>query len=1155
MNLSTRQLGWFGTGLLWAVISGAPAVADDTELFIGNNQNSQAQPNILFILDNSGSMASLVLTQENFKASETYPSQGCDPTRVYWRTGTGNPPTCGTNNYFNATALRCKAAMDAFQTAGFYTDTMAQYDPTSGQRRWETIAATQKNRAVECQDDRGVHGDGVDTTNLYARNGTNTNGRWGVQANEVAWGQNPTATTYTLYSGNYLNWAYGPTGYQSRIDVMKTVATDLLDTINGVNVGLMHFNVEEGGLVAHAMEDIATARTPMQNAIDALDAETWTPLSETLYEAAQYYAGRRVTFGGGSVAASRDPGDSSLYSSPLDYTCQKNYIVLLTDGEPTRDHSVTNTIPGMTDAAGDSFASHVGAACDAETYPSGFSPDGGRCLDDLAEFLYDGDWSTLPGQQSVSTYTVGFSVDLPILAEAAQRGGGAYYTANDTATLSAALSNIVTAILDDATTFTAPTVAVNSFNRTQNLSDLFISVFKPAAETHWPGNLKKYRLRTSDAQIVDANGEPAVNPATGFFKDNAQSYWSAAPDGDVVEAGGAANLIPAPADRKVYTYLGGADLTAAGNRVAKTNSAITDALLNTGAAGDPTRDAVIDFINGVDGPDTNSNNDTTDARNQMGDPLHAQPLSVVYGPGLRDGLVYFATNDGFLHAIDLETGIEQWAFVPPEFLGDQIALYKNESVATKHYGIDGNLRVQMVADNDGVIESGEKVYLFFGMRRGGDFYYGLDVSDPAAPRLLWSIDGTDLPGVGQSWSTPVPTRMNIGGTEKLVLVLGGGYEPDQDNSATSTDTVGNSIYIVDSLTGALLWHGSRDGIHKDFNVAGRAMNYSFPADVKVVDLDGDRLADRMYAADMGGQVWRFDIHNGQSAANLVTGGVFAQLGAAGLASPTLADTRRFYYAPDVALVNTRNYNFIHVGIGSGHRAHPLNTSVQDRFYALRDYGLSHKTQAQFDALTTVRDADLVPITDVGMDVPQGSAGWRLDLDIGGWLGEKVLAEARTFNNEVFFTTFRPGGSSSSCQPQLGYNRLYRMSIFNGSPVTNMDGSADEDDLTMDDIAIETEGGIASTAQFLFLDNDSDGDGVPDAEDDSDGDGTADSHDEDMDGDGIPNDEDDDDDNDGIPDSEDDDNDDDVITCIGLLCFPPGFENDPVRTFWSQENVD
>ena len=95
--------------------------------------------------------------------------------------------------------------------------------------------------------------------------------------------------------------------------------------------------------------------------------------------------------------------------------------------------------------------------------------------------------------------------------------------------------------------------------------------------------------------------------------------------------------------------------------------------------------------------------------------------------------------------------------------------------------------------------------------------------------------------------------------------MGGGYEADQDSANLTTDTIGNSIYIVDSETGALLWHGGRPGRDETFAVAGRAMDYSIPARIRVVDIDGDGLADRMYAGDMGGQVWRFDIHNGAAA--------------------------------------------------------------------------------------------------------------------------------------------------------------------------------------------------------------------------------------------------------------------------------------------------
>jgi type IV pilus assembly protein PilY1 len=1184
-----------------------PALADDTELFIGNSLSSQTRPNILFIIDNSGSMGSLVLTQAGFDAATTYPSQGCDPSRVYWRTGTGNPPACGTSNWFNATALRCNRAAQAFTAAGYYTDTMAQYDPNnvSGGKRWETISSSEKTRAVECRSDRGVHGDGG--PNLYARNNqAAVNGYWGGSSTEISWGSSPANQVYTLYSGNYLNWAYGPTGFRTRLEVVQDVASDLLDSIDGVNVGLMYFNrnvttgFDDGGRVAYAVEDIATARAPMQATIQALFPDGNTPLSETLAEAARYYSGRSVVYGNPlrSVAASREPGNPNLYHSPIDYTCQKNFIVLLTDGEPTRDDHADGAIRAMTDHGGGSFSSHVGGSCDVEVYPPIFNPSGGQCLDDLAEFLYDGDFSPLAGRQNVTTYTVGFTIDLPVLAEAAQRGGGRYYTADDTATLANALTSIVTTILSDDTTFTAPTVAVNAYNRTQNLSDLFISVFQPSGQTHWPGNLKKYRIRASDAEIIDVTGAPAVDPTTGFFHPNAQSHWSATVDGQDVESGGAANLLPSPANRLVYTYLGVTDLTDTRNRVDLANGTIDDTVLNTGGAGEPTRDEVIDFINGYDAADEDGDADRTEPRNQMGDPLHSQPMSVVYGPDMRQGLIFFATNDGFLHAVDLESGIEQWAFIPPEFLSHQVALFKNESAANKLYGIDSDIRVQIVADHDGVIDpnAGEQVYLFFGMGRGGDMYYALDVSNRDVPTLKWR---TTLPGAGQSWSAPMPTKMNIGGTERRVLVIGGGYEPDQDNAALTTDVIGNSIYVVDSETGAVLWHGSRSGGTTNFAVAGRAMDYSFPGRVRIVDIDGDGLTDRMYAGDMGGQVWRFDVHNGQSAGNLITGGVIAQLGGAPSGSPAPEDIRRFYNAPDVAFINTNDGNFIHVGIGSGHRGHPLSTTVRDRFYALRDYTLAHQSQAQFDSRPVITDGNLVPVTSTSTAVGWGAAGWRIDLNIGGWNGEKVLAEARTFANQVIFTTFQPSLAAVTCEPQVGRNRIYAMSVYNGAPVMNLDAAGDPASLTMSDLFIQNDGGILSAAQALFVDRDTDGDGVPDVEDDSDGDGLSDANDgddngngvaddqEDLDGDGVPNYMDGDDDGDGMPDDVDNDDlrananedpdgdgianildtdddgdgvpdvddDDDDVVCVALRCFSGVMSNDPIRTLWSQESTD
>ena len=189
-----------------------------------------------------------------------------------------------------------------------------------------------------------------------------------------------------------MNWAYGPTGFKTRLEIVQDVATDLLDTINDVNVGLAYFNrntdtSNDGGRIAYAIEDIETARGPIQAVINGLVPDGNTPLSETLYEAAQYFTGGRVTYGTASVAASREPGDSSLYHSPIDYNCQKNFIVYLTDGEPTRDDAADSAIVNMTDfpdpnadpARGSRrFSDLVGAHLRRRDLPGGLQPVGRR---------------------------------------------------------------------------------------------------------------------------------------------------------------------------------------------------------------------------------------------------------------------------------------------------------------------------------------------------------------------------------------------------------------------------------------------------------------------------------------------------------------------------------------------------------------------------------------------------------------------------------------------------------------------------------------------------------------------------------------------------------------------------------------------------------
>jgi type IV pilus assembly protein PilY1 len=349
----------------------------------------------------------------------------------------------------------------------------------------------------------------------------------------------------------------------------------------------------------------------------------------------------------------------------------------------------------------------------------------------------------------------------------------------------------------------------------------------------------------------------------------------------------------------VYTYIGSnpgtpAPLTGSTSAVVDANTAITDAMLQiaTPQPGDPARADLIEWIRGRDvrdqypvGPPV-GNGDRTERRRAMGDPIHAQPAVVIYGgtvasPSIDDAVAYVPTNDGFLHAIDTANGQELWSFIPQEFIPLQYDLMLNNVGSGKSYALDGEIQVlKFDVNSDGIVTSseGDRVILYFGMGRGGSGYYAFDVTDKTAPAFMWRIGATELPGIGQTWSTPTLARVNVNGatqnSQKLVLIMGGGYDAAQDATGYTVDSVGNRIFMVDALSGALLWSVGPSGA--DLNNA--RMTHGIPANVTVLDLNSDGFSDRMFAGDMSAQLWRFDITNGNARGTLVAGGVIGSRG-------------------------------------------------------------------------------------------------------------------------------------------------------------------------------------------------------------------------------------------------------------------------------------
>ncbi|TDJ43994.1 MAG: VWA domain-containing protein, partial [Gammaproteobacteria bacterium] len=537
---------------LMAVLGTAPAAyADDTELF--RTQISEldleeinAAPNILFILDTSGSMNADVLTQEFWDPDVTWDGD-YDSDKVYFDQF-GQQPDADTRNWFWKSALHCNAAVGTFYDGSPFQGFMRRWKDNGSDWGWNMLLENKPNDPIECDADEGIHGEGVggnevNPTKKFAADGIAKDQPWSDTPN-VNWDRQ-----YVLFDGNLLNWeGSGGTVIKSRLEVVQDVVNKLLDTLEGVNIGLMRFNNQEGGPILHEIVPIEANRQALKDRVDALAPGGWTPLSETLYEAGQYYAGRTPFYGDCSNATStcQDSVANSMiggtYDSPINFSCQKNYIVLLTDGAPTRDQGANSKIPNLPGF----LAATAQNSCqgDNSALSSSTSANDGICLDEMSMYLKNHDMSILDGDQEIITHTIGFTLDLDLLADTAANGGGEYKLADDTTSLSVSLNEIILNIFDESITLTSPAVPVNAFNRTQNLSDVYVSIFEPSNLMHWPGNLKKYKLQ--NGKLIGQNGVPAVDVSTGFFNKSppAISFWSDEADGDDATLGGAANKLP-----------------------------------------------------------------------------------------------------------------------------------------------------------------------------------------------------------------------------------------------------------------------------------------------------------------------------------------------------------------------------------------------------------------------------------------------------------------------------------------------------------------------------------------------------------------------------------------------------------------------------------
>ncbi|MFN2301845.1 MAG: pilus assembly protein [Gammaproteobacteria bacterium] len=765
---------------------------------------------------------------------------------------------------------------------------------------------------------------------------------------------------------------------------------------------------------------------------------------------------------------------------------------------------------------------HANAAIAQSRQNGGLGVTAPGSFADMVRYMYDadlgdgtyGDQPEVMGKQNVVSYFVA-SANLVnhahIRAQAQAGGTGLPIPAGENPQdLIDTLNNIFEQILSVSTTFVAASVPVNVFNRSEIVDNVYIALFQadPDAKPAWPGSLKKLRIiQEPDAvRLVDALSVDAVAP-DGRINFNALTHWTdgtalpepredmnevAGRDGRSVDRGGAGQRIPG------FLGAGPGLANAAGARLLFTepdswangtptafrplNADASTATVLQSALGSPDAthaEGMLRWVRGRDEDDLNSSGNKAEARAWiLGDPLHSRPFPINYGargdytladPDIR---IVMGSNDGYMRMFRNtdpgggNSGVESWGFMPRAVMNQMQRLRTNvpggPGESLHPYTVDGAPTVYVRDVNgNGTIDTGDRVILIFGLRRGGRAYYAIDATNPDDPKMLWRITSADtgFEELGLSYATPQIADIRLAGERVPVVIFAGGYDVNKDirPGPGTNDTMGRAVFVVNAVTGALIWraaHGASTGSASATAYQHVDMVDSIASDLTVVDTTGDGYADRAYVGDTGGTVWRIDmprdLDTGSSDTTTWKASVLAYTGRH--FSTEATDDRRYFHAPDVVLARDGESAFDAIVIGSGNRENPLDRggpAVENVVYMIKD----RHTVSGVPQTVPYDHLSFGPVTDNCLQLNECPAGEEPDLT-NGWrlhleevLGEKALAIPFTISGTVFFTTYLPPGSSetATCGPSEGAGMLYAVSLYDATSTINFDTTDDNPD--------------------------------------------------------------------------------------------------------------
>jgi Tfp pilus tip-associated adhesin PilY1 len=138
---------------------------------------------------------------------------------------------------------------------------------------------------------------------------------------------------------------------------------------------------------------------------------------------------------------------------------------------------------------------------------------------------------------------------------------------------------------------------------------------------------------------------------------------------------------------------------------------------------------------------------------------------------------------------------------------------------------------------------------------GKNFYFALDVTNPANPLPLWEL--TDVATMGETWSVPVIGKVTKTGSDKWVAFMGSGY----DNNTDLGMVLGHVLYAVDLETGIIFWSFASPEVDTSASPANNNVNIqnTMPGSPSIIDANIDGYADRVYIGDLDGRIWKVDL--------------------------------------------------------------------------------------------------------------------------------------------------------------------------------------------------------------------------------------------------------------------------------------------------------